>query len=54
LDLTLSGAEPWRFRLIDGSDGLDGIPGFRQRPSNVGVAGTHSSDLVAGAITVTI
>lgn len=54
LDLTISGAEPLRLRLIDGSDGLDGLPGFRQRPSNVGVAGTHSSDLVAGAITVTI
>ncbi|GIJ68874.1 M20/M25/M40 family metallo-hydrolase [Virgisporangium ochraceum] len=54
LDLTVSGAEPLRFRLIDGSDGLDGLPGFRQRPPNVGVAGTHSSELVAGAITVTI
>lgn len=54
LDLTLSGPEPLRLRLIDGSDGLDGLPGFRQRPSNVGVAGTHSSELVAGAITATI
>jgi hypothetical protein len=54
LDLTISGAEPLRLRLIDGSDGLDGLPGFRQRPSNVGVAGTYSSDLVAGALTVTI
>jgi hypothetical protein len=54
LDLTLTGAEPLRLRLIDGSDGLDGLPGFRHRPSNVGVAGTHTSDLVAGAITVTI
>lgn len=54
LDLTVAGAEPLRLRLIDGSDGLDGLPGFRQRPANVGVAGTHSSDLVAGAITATI
>jgi hypothetical protein len=54
LDLTISGPEPLRLRLIDGSDGLDGLPGFRRRPPNVGVAGTHSSELVAGAVTATI
>jgi hypothetical protein len=54
LTLVLTGPEPLRLRLIDGSDGLDGLPGFRSRPANVGVAGTHTSDLVAGAITATI
>jgi hypothetical protein len=54
IDLVVRGAEPLRLRLIDGSDGLDGIPGFRARPANVGIAGTHSSDMMAGAVTVTI
>jgi hypothetical protein len=54
LTLVLAGPEPLRLRLIDGSDGLDGLPGFRPRPASIGVAGTHTSDLVAGAITATI
>jgi hypothetical protein len=33
-------------RVIDGSDGLDGLPGFTPRPENVDAAGSHSSDLV--------
>jgi hypothetical protein len=54
LTLVMTGPEPLRLRLVDGSDGLDGLPGFRPRPASVGVAGTHTSDLVAGAITATI
>jgi len=54
LALVMTGPEPLRLRLIDGSDGLDGLPGFRPRPASVGVAGTHTSDLVAGAITATV
>ena len=33
-------------RAVDGSDGLDGLPGFEPRPDDVDAAGTHSSDLV--------
>jgi hypothetical protein len=33
-------------RVVDGSDGLTGLPGFRPRPAGVDAAGTHSSDLV--------
>jgi hypothetical protein len=33
-------------RAVDGSDGLDGLPGFEPRPAGVDAAGTHSSDLV--------
>ena len=33
-------------RIVDGSDGLTGLPGFRPRPPGVDAAGTHSSDLV--------
>ena len=43
-----------RFRVLDGSDGLTGLPGFRPRPPDVGIAGSHSSELVLVANTVTI
>lgn len=33
-------------RVMDGSDGLDGLPGFEPRPEGVDAAGSHSSDLV--------
>jgi hypothetical protein len=35
-----------RLRVIDGSDGLEGLPGFTARPKGVDAAGSHSSDLV--------
>jgi hypothetical protein len=43
---TVAGGGPVRLRVIDGSDGLDGLPGFEPRPDGVDAAGTHSSDLV--------
>lgn len=33
-------------RVIDGTDGLDGLPGFEPRPEGVDAAGSHSSGLV--------
>jgi len=53
IDLTLrpTGSGPVRFRVEDGSDGLTALPGFRPRPPGVGVAGSHSSDLVLVAKT---
>ncbi|GAA4437685.1 M20/M25/M40 family metallo-hydrolase [Phytohabitans houttuyneae] len=41
-------------RVMDGSDGLNGLPGFHPRPPDVGIAGTHTSDLVAVATTTQI
>ncbi|HZB51377.1 MAG TPA: hypothetical protein VE547_19985, partial [Mycobacteriales bacterium] len=38
-------------RVTDGSDGLAGLPGFRPRPPAVGVAGSHTSELVLVART---
>lgn len=38
-------------RVVDGSDGLDGLPGFEPRPEGVDAAGSHSSDLVLVAAT---
>ncbi|MFI5911485.1 M28 family peptidase [Dactylosporangium sp. NPDC051541] len=52
--LVLTGAEPFKLRLVDGSDGLTGLPGFTPRPATVGVFGSHSSELVAVATTQTL
>lgn len=38
-------------RAMDASDGLTGLPGFRPRPSDVGVVGSHSSEMLAVAKT---
>ncbi|MDG4794117.1 M28 family peptidase [Micromonospora sp. WMMD1082] len=38
-------------RAMDASDGLDALPGFRPRPPNVGIAGSHTSELLAVAHT---
>ncbi|MGC5019769.1 M28 family peptidase [Micromonospora sp. DT47] len=38
-------------RAMDASDGLDALPGFRPRPPDVGVAGSHSSEMLAVART---
>jgi hypothetical protein len=41
-----------RLRVLDGSDGLTGLPGFRARPPGVGIAGSHTSELALVARTV--
>jgi hypothetical protein len=33
-------------RVVDGSNGLEGLPGFTPRPEDVDAAGSHSADLV--------
>nr|MDT0662503.1 M28 family peptidase [Micromonospora sp. DSM 115978] len=43
-----------RLRVMDASDGLTGLPGFQRRPPEVGIAGTHSSEMVAVARTVAV
>jgi hypothetical protein len=48
---TVRGDGPVTLRAIDGSDGLDGLPGFEPRPEDVDAAGTHSSDLVVVSAT---
>jgi hypothetical protein len=47
-------AGPLKVRVMDGSDGLDGLPGYTPRPPGVGVRGSHSSELVLVAKTYTI
>jgi hypothetical protein len=51
--LQLTGRDPVRLRAMDASDGLAGLPGFQARPADVGIAGSHSSELVAVAKTYT-
>ncbi|MGC5050160.1 M28 family peptidase [Micromonospora sp. DT48] len=38
-------------RAMDASDGLDAVPGFRPRPPDVGVVGSHTSEMLAVART---
>lgn len=38
-------------RAMDASDGLDALPGFRPRPPDVGIVGSHSSKMLAVART---
>ncbi|WP_422754483.1 M28 family peptidase [Micromonospora sp. WMMD708] len=38
-------------RAMDASDGLEGLPGFRERPAAVGVVGSHTSEMLAVART---
>ncbi|RKF26105.1 M28 family peptidase [Micromonospora globbae] len=38
-------------RAMDASDGLDGLPGYQPRPADVGVVGSHSSEMLAVART---
>ena len=51
--LVLDGTGPVHFRVMDGSDGLSGLPGFVPRPAGIGVQGSHTSELVLVAATAT-
>ncbi|KKK07501.1 M28 family peptidase [Micromonospora sp. HK10] len=44
-------ADRVNLRVMDASDGLTGLPGFRPRPADVGVVGSHSSEMFAVART---
>jgi hypothetical protein len=49
--LTVRASGPVTFRAMDGSDGLGDLPGFHARPSGVGIAGSHTGELLAVAKT---
>ncbi|WP_456845483.1 M28 family peptidase [Cellulomonas sp. P5_C6] len=51
--LTLDADKDAELRVADGSDGLEDLPGFRPRPSGVGIEGSHTSELVLVGTTVT-
>jgi hypothetical protein len=50
--LTVRAGAPVKVRLMDASDGLSGVLGFRPRPADVGIRGSHSSEMLAVAHTV--
>jgi len=54
ITLTVKATGPVKFRAMDGSDGLSTLPGFHPRPADVGVLGSHSSELLAVAKTYTL
>jgi hypothetical protein len=54
VSLVVDATGPVRLRVMDGSDGLTGLPGFTPRPAGVGVEGSHESELVVVAKTYEI
>ena len=52
--LELDSPGPVKVRVMDGSDGLQSLPGFVPRPDGVGVAPSHLSDSVVVARTFTV
>jgi Peptidase family M28 len=52
--LTVQGTGAVKLGAMDGSDGLAELPGFRPRPADVGVVGSHTSEMVAVARTYTL
>jgi hypothetical protein len=48
---SIEGDGPVDLRVIDGSNGLEGLPGLERRPDGVDTAGSHSADLVLVAET---
>lgn len=52
IELVLAGrGGPVALRAMDASDGLSGLPGFHPRPPDVGIVGSHSSEMVVVART---
>lgn len=51
--LVIGSTDPVVLRVLDGSDGLDGLPGFTPRPTGVGIAGSHTSEMAVVARTYT-
>lgn len=51
---TLQGSSGATFRVLDGSDGLADLPGFVPRPPDVGVKGSHTSELLLVATSVRV
>jgi hypothetical protein len=52
--LTVRGTGPVKLRAMDASDGLASLPGFHPRPADVGILGSHTSEMVAVARTYTL
>jgi hypothetical protein len=54
ITLTVRAQGPVKLRAMDASDGLSALPGFVPRPADVGVAGSHISEMLAVARSYTL
>jgi hypothetical protein len=54
ITLVVAGTGALKLRVMDGSDGLDALPGFHPRPAGIGVEGLHTSELVLVTKTYTV
>jgi len=54
VELELGATGPAALRVLDGTDGLDDLPGFTPRPDGVGIAGSHTSEMAVVAKTYTL
>jgi hypothetical protein len=54
ITMTFDTTQPVVLRAMAGSDGLNGVPGFKARPPGVGIAGSHTSELVLVAKSYTL
>jgi hypothetical protein len=54
ITLTFDTTQPVPLRAMAGSDGLNGLPGFKPRLAGVGIEGSHTSELVLVARTYTL
>ncbi|ANC30683.1 Aminopeptidase YwaD precursor [Isoptericola dokdonensis DS-3] len=52
--VTVPAGEDVALRVVAAGGGLDRLPGFVERPADVGVAGSHSAELVLVGTTVTL
>ncbi|GAB3092428.1 M28 family peptidase [Isoptericola nanjingensis] len=52
--LTVPAGQPLDLRVVAAGGGLEGLPGFVERPTGVGVAGSHTSELVLVGTSVSL
>ncbi|MFI2104862.1 M28 family peptidase [Isoptericola sp. NPDC019693] len=52
--LTVPAGQPLDLRVVAAGGGLEGLPGFVGRPAGVGVAGSHTSELVLVGTSVSL
>lgn len=52
--LTVPAGQPLDLRVVAAGGGLEGLPGFVERPTDVGVAGSHTSELVLVGTSVSL
>lgn len=54
MTLTVAAGQDVVLRLVAAGGGLETLPGFVERPADVGVAGSHTAELVLVGTTVTL